>query len=290
MFDKTLKENADETFQMAEKALKKIIDGEVTYQNLRNYVINLHNSYELYFKYRLLENDVYKLFQDQNYVKKNFKDKKELLEYVKAPKVELPKTVSFRSSINRLKSLDMKGEFNEYFENDLIELHKLRNKLTHFRYKLGDEELKAVNELFIKYSREYSEHRWGSLPWEEKIDLKEFEEELKSKEIGDKKLEYWILKSEFNEKILKKLECNTKEYKIKKFKFDCKSVAENLVTHGEEFSRDEFEKIEKRLEVLKYVGFIEFIEEQIEKNEGEFWNKTDVEVKTDKIKSIKSTF
>jgi len=62
MFDKTLKENANETFQMAEKALKKIIDGEVTYQNFRNYVINLHNSYELYFKYKLLEKNEFMLF------------------------------------------------------------------------------------------------------------------------------------------------------------------------------------------------------------------------------------
>jgi len=81
-------------------------------------------------------------------------------------------------------------EFTSEFVDKLYKLNDIRNNLTHFRYHLGDEEFMIVSKLFIKYSRGYNEHRWGSLPWEEKIDLKEFEEKLKTK----------------------KLECNTEEY------------------------------------------------------------------------------
>lgn len=298
MFDKTLKENADESIQMAEKALEKIIDGEVTYQNLRNYVINLHNSYELYFKYRLLENDVYKLFQYRNYdkfvlkQKKYFKDKKELFEYMKDSEVTLPDTVSFNNSIKRLESLDTKGEFNECFQSELGELHKLRNKLTHFECKLGDKDFMLVSRLFIKYSRNYDERYWWNyFPEGKVIDLNQFEEKLKNKKYENERLKYLILENEFNKNLLKKIEHFSGDYGFwNGFMFGCKSVAKDIVSNCGEFSDDDIKKIRKRLEILKYAGFIEFIEEQIEINEGEFWNKTDVEVKTDKIKSIKSTF
>ncbi|MCS5422332.1 MULTISPECIES: hypothetical protein [Psychrilyobacter] len=281
MFDKTLKENADETFQMAEKALEKMIDGEVTYQNFRNYVINLHNSYELYFKYRLLENDVYTLFQYPNYdkfvlkQKKFFKDKKELVEYMKDSKATLPNTVSFTDSIERLESLDTKGEFNKRFQNKLGELHKLRNKLTHFEYKLGDEEFGTVNELFIKYSKNYDErYRWGCLPGEKVVDIKEFEEKIKNKE-----LKQLILEAEFNQNLLKKIE-SYRDWTS--FMFGCKSVAKDIVSNCEEFSGDDIKKIRKRLEILKYAELIEFTEEIIEMEEGNFTTIINVEVKNKK--------
>ena len=133
----------------------------------------------------------------------------------------MPNTVSFTEAIERLAYLYKEEEFTLEFIDDLYKLNDFRNNLTHFRYRLGDEEFMAVSKLFIKYSRKYSEHRWGSLPWEEKLDLKEFEEEVKSKEIGDKKLEYWILKSEFNEKILKNLSVIQENIKLR----DLSSIA-----------------------------------------------------------------
>ncbi len=289
MFDKTLKENADETFQIAEKALEKIIDGEVTYQNIRSYIVNLHNSYELYFKWRLLENDVYKLFQYSNYDKfvlkqeKKFKNKKELLECMKDPKVTLPNTVSFKDAIKRLACLYKEEEFTSEFIEKLYKLNDLRNNLTHFECKLGDEDFMLVSGLFIKYSRNYDErYPWGCLSGGRVIDLNQFEEKLKNKKFKNERLKRLILddKDKFNQNLLKKIKYYPEIHGFwNTFRFSCESIAKDLVYHYEEFSDNDLKKIRKRLEILKYADLIELTEEIIYMDEGKYFNIENVELK-----------
>lgn len=287
MFDKTLKENADETFKMAEKALKKIIDGEVTYQNFRNYVINLHNAYELYFKYELLKKNECMLFDFKYFdnvpekYQGAFKENKTLIEYIKSSKKKLPNTVSFKNAIKRLADLYKEDEFNPNFIEKLYKLHKLRNDLTHFECKLGDVEFELVSRLFIRYSKNYDErYQFNYYPEGKVIDINEFEEKLKNKKLKKERLKRLILEKNFNQNLLEKIKHYPENYGFwDTCMFGYKSIAKNLVSHYKEFTDKDIEKIRKRLEILKYAGLIDFTEDIIEVGQEDFKTIINIEVK-----------
>lgn len=260
MFKINLLENASTAFLAASAALEKIIDGEVTYQNYRSYVLNLHSSLELFFKKKLYDYNEFMLFSFKNYDKlmrkyKNaYKANQSIFEYIEDKEVKLPNTVTFQDAYERLAYLYKEDEFNQIYINNLGVLNEIRNNIIHFEINLDDDKFLLLNNLFLKctgYYKEYNEHVY---------DLHYDEERIIEK---NNSLMNIIVHEPFNNSLLLLLK---EESGWEESFLDFEFLAETLIEQGY-YDVDDKLKLISRLKVFENAGLFDYGSAS-----GEYWD------------------
>lgn len=251
MYKVNLIESASYAFKNAEESLYNIVQGDEIFSNYRKYILNLHSSFELFFKNKLLERDIMLIFSAKQYedVMKIAKKAKlsniTFLEYLDTPNCKLPHTVSFMDAIKRLAYLCNDGLFDEGFIKQLDELNNTRNSITHFEFNLDNEKFYVLNELFIKCVDIYSEYNeWG---YKSIVDL----DTLKSQ---NRSIIDLIVGEPFNSAILKSF-IDGESFVNDSF-HEYENIADCLIEDlGNDFTHDDKCKIISRLETFYKLGF-----------------------------------
>lgn len=261
VFKINLLENASTAFQSALEALNKIIDGEVTYQNYRLYVLNLHSSLELFFKKKLYDYNEFMLFSFNKYdslmekFKKAYNADQSIFEYVESNVgAKLPNTVSFQDAYERLAYLFKQDDFDKMYIYRLGELNKIRNNIIHFELNLEEDQFVLLNTLFLKCVEYYEEYNdWGyELPFDKEKIIQKNNSLLKI-----------IVNEPFNNKLLLLLH---KEDGLVEDFLDFGFLADGLIEQGY-YNVEEKLKLTNRLKVFENAGLFGYSSAS-----GEHWD------------------
>lgn len=198
-------ENGITAWKESISALEKILNGEVDFSNYRRFIINLQSALELLFKKMLFDKDEFMIFSFDKFqdkvvkeYKNSVKEGKSIFEYVAVKNKQLPHTVSFKESYQRLAYLYNIEGFNEETIANLLKLEDLRNNLVHFEVEIGEEALSSLAKLLLDcdeiFEKNIEEYSWGDV-----YISKEVHHMIVKKDLNSNKL---IIENKLNKEIL----------------------------------------------------------------------------------------
>jgi len=153
--------------------LEKILNGEVDFSNYRRFIINLQSGLELLFKKMLFDKNEFMIFSFDKFqdkvlkeYKNSTKEGKSIFEYVASKNKQLPHTVNFKESYQRLVYLYNMDCFNEEIIANLLKLENLRNNLVHFEVDIDEEVVSSLAKLLLDcdeiFQENIDEYGWGN--------------------------------------------------------------------------------------------------------------------------------